>query len=186
MHFNTHPNLANTHALFSASSPHWVHYEVDKLERVFYEKMSAAKGTRLHSLAHQLISEGIQLPDNGTTLSMYVNDGIGFEMQSEQVLKASPNFYGTPDTIKFSDNLLRIHDLKNGVTPAKMLQLYIYAAYFCIEYRMSPFDIKIELRIYQSDEINIDSPDPDDIFHIMETVRYFDTYIEKLKAEVFS
>lgn len=186
MHFNTHPNLANTHALFSASSPHWVNYEVDKLERVFFEKMTAAKGTRWHSIAHQLISEGIRLPDNGTTLSMYVNDGIGFGMQSEQVLKASANFFGTPDTVKFMDNMLRIHDLKNGVTPAKMLQLYVYAAFFCLEYRFSPFDIKMELRIYQNDAIQLDNPDPDDIFHIMETVRLFDAHIEKLKAEVFS
>jgi hypothetical protein len=186
MQFNTHPNLANTHALFSASSPHWVNYELDKLERVFFEKMTAARGTQLHAFAHQAIVLGIRLPDNGSTLSSYVNDGIGFQMQSEQVLKATPNFFGTPDTIKFSDDTLRIHDLKNGVTPAKMLQLYVYAAYFCLEYRFSPFDIKIELRIYQNDDIQSDNPDPDDIFHIMEKVRYFDTIIEKLKAEVFS
>jgi len=186
MHFNTHPNLANTHARFSASSPHWVNYDLEKLQRVFFDKMTAAKGTRLHAIAHQLITEGIRLPDTTQTLNMYVNDGIGYEMQSEQVLKASDNFYGTPDTIKFKDNLLRIHDLKNGVTPAKILQLYVYPAFFCIEYRFRPFDIEMELRIYQNDDVQVDKPDPHDRFQIMETVKYFDNEIEKLKAEVFS
>ena len=36
--------------------------------------------------------------------------------------------------MKFN-KILRIHDYKSGITPAKMDQLMIYAALFCLEYK---------------------------------------------------
>jgi hypothetical protein len=67
--------------------------------------------------------------------------------------------------------LLRIHDLKTGVTPAKMPQLEIYAGLFCLEYSVNPLDIDIELRIYQNDEIIVHEPQniPEIMVAIVET-----------------
>ena len=114
---------------------------------------------------------------------MYVNDAIGYRMTPEQVLYFSENCFGTADAISFKHNLLRIHDLKTGVIPAHMEQLRIYAALFCLEYRMEPTKIDMELRIYQSDDILIEVPDPNDILEIMNKIRSFDQVITRLKME---
>ncbi len=76
-------------------------------------------------------------------------------MVTEQTLYFSENCFGTADTISFRRNKLRIHDLKTGITATSEKQLEVYAALFCLEYGASPFDIEIELRIYQRDEIRI-------------------------------
>lgn len=186
MRFNTHSNLAGAHAILSPSNYHWVHYPEDKLDRVYHAQMTARRGTELHSLAHELIRLGVKLPDNGQTLNMYVNDAIGFRMTPEQILFYSRNCFGTADAIKFHEDkqLLRIHDLKNGVTEASMEQLKIYAAIFCLEYSKQPHRIGTELRIYQNDEVRVLEPDYDDLFHIMDRIRTFDKRIEALKKEV--
>lgn len=102
-------------------------------------------------------------------------------MTPEQVLYYSPNCFGTADTISFKKNLLRIHDLKTGEIAASILQLYIYAALFCLEYGYTPDKIGMELRIYQSDDVRIDEPAPKDILKIMDKIVVFDQRIEKLK-----
>lgn len=175
MDFNSHsPNLAGRHAFLSPSNYHWINYSDEKLDRVFYAARAAQHGSELHDFAHQAIRLGIKLPDNGTTLSLYVNDAIGFRLTPEQILFYSDNCFGTADAVGFKHNKLRIHDLKTGVNEASIHQLEVYAALFCMEYRFSPFDIDVELRIYQNDAINVDEPDPDEIFHIMEKIKFFD------------
>lgn len=172
--FNTHsPVLSTRHAILSPSSPAWVNYDEDRLRRVYFANRAAAKGTRLHEIAHALIKERIELPDNNSTLSMYVNDAIGYRMHPEVMLKYSDYCYGTADTIGFSKRQLklRIHDLKNGATPAKMTQLLVYAALFCLEYGVNPRDILIELRIYQSNKIEMLEPTPPDMLALMSNVR---------------
>ena len=114
---------------------------------------------------------------------MYVNDAIGFKITPEQVLYFSVNCFGTADAISFRDGLLRIHDLKTGVTPAHMEQLYIYAALFCLEYKVKPSDIRTELRLYQSNEVVTAEPTSDEIGAVMEKIVTFDRVINKLKAE---
>jgi hypothetical protein len=114
---------------------------------------------------------------------MYVNDAIGYRMKPEQVLYYSDNCFGTADAISFRNNFLRIHDLKTGVTPAKMEQLLIYAALFCLEYRIKPSDIEIELRIYQNDDYIFANPTAEDIVPIMDKIITFDKLIDKLKYE---
>ena len=126
---------------------------------------------------------GQKLPKSQKTLNMYVNDAIGFKMQPEQVLYYSDNCFGTADAIIFRNNLLRIHDLKTGVTKAHMEQLEIYAALFCLEYNMKPGEIDIELRIYQNNEIVVHHPTADDILPIMDKIITFDKIIDKLKME---
>lgn len=114
---------------------------------------------------------------------MYVNDAIGYRMTPEQILYYSGNCFGTADTISFRNGLLRIHDLKTGVTPAHMEQLEIYAALFCLEYDMKPCDINMELRIYQNDEIIFHNPSTEDIVPIMDKIITFDKIINKMKEQ---
>jgi hypothetical protein len=145
--------------------------------------LAARRGTELHAFAHEAIRLGIKLPRGGKSLNAYVNDAIGYRMSSEQILYYSDNCFGTADTISFRKNCLRIHDLKTGVTPTSERQLEVYAGLFCLEYRFNPFDIEIELRIYQSDEVRVYVGDPDIIHHIMDRIVVFDKRIEALKQE---
>jgi hypothetical protein len=64
-----------------------------------------------------------------------------------------------------------------------MEQLEIYAALFCLEYKMQPTDIGMELRIYQNNEVLVHSPLGDDIKRIMQTIIVFDGKIEKIRVE---
>ena len=183
MNFNKHYSLEGKHAFLGASKYHWVNYDNDKLAESFLKQQAALKGTVLHDFAAQCISLGQKLPKSQKTLNMYVNDAIGFKMQPEQVLYYSDNCFGTADAIIFRNNLLRIHDLKTGVTPAHMEQLEIYAALFCLEYNKKPGEIDMELRIYQNNEIVVHHPTADDILPIMDKIVTFDKIIEKLKME---
>jgi hypothetical protein len=112
---------------------------------------------------------------------MFVNDAIGYDMSPEQILWYSDNAYGTADAICFRDNILRIHDLKTGITPGKPAQLEVYAAIFCLEYDYDPRDIDIYLRIYQSDEVVEWEPNSLHISDIMDIIIEYDIIIEKTK-----
>lgn len=196
MKFNSHPELVGKHAFLSPSGYHWIRYTDDKILDRLETSMSAQHGTRLHEIAAELINLGINLPKTQTTLNMYVNDAIGFRMSPEVSLMASYNAFGTADAISFRKErvkdkvmTLRIHDLKNGVHPAKMDQLKIYAAYFCIEYAVNPNDIHVELRIYQNDDFTFTNSveDPDlgaDILTIMGRTLHFDKIITDRRLEV--
>ena len=74
-------------------------------------------------------------------------------------------------------------DLKTGKIPAKIEQLEIYAALFCLEYKVKPGDIDIELRIYQNDEILYHRPTAEDILPIMDTIVHLDKLLEKIDQE---
>ena len=186
MIFRSHSELAGQHAFLSASKYHWINYDDEKLDRVYLSTMAAQRGTELHALAHDLIRLGVKLPRSQKSLNMYVNDALGFRMQSEQILYYSPNCFGTADSISFRANLLRIHDLKTGVTPASEHQLEVYAALFCLEYQFKPFDINMQLRIYQNDEVRETVPDPDVIAHIMDKIITFDKRIVAIRNEALS
>lgn len=114
---------------------------------------------------------------------MFVNDAIGYRMNPEQVLFYSPNCFGTADAISFKKNLLRIHDLKTGKTPASMNQLEVYDALFCLEYGKEPESIEHELRIYQNNEAVIHIPEQERIRQIMNTIINHNKIIEKLKSD---
>jgi hypothetical protein len=186
MNFNKHLGLEGQHAFLSASKYHWVNYDTDKLAHAFSKYQASQLGTRLHEFACEAIRLGIKLPETGKnekTLNMYVNDAIGFKMETEQVLYYSENCFGTADAISFKQNLLRIHDLKTGTTPASVTQLEIYASLFCLEYDIHPNSIKMELRLYQNDEVIIHEPLPEDILYIMDKIIQFDKEIDKMKME---
>ena len=183
MQFNKHLDLQNSHAFLSPSRYSWINYDDEKLESSFLKYLAIQKGTQLHSLASQCIKLGVKLPKTKNTLNLYVNDGIGFRMASEQVLFYSRNAFGTADTISFKDGQLRIHDLKTGDSPVSINQLMVYAALFCLEYEQNPNDIQIELRIYQKAEVLVHVPLPEDILIIMNKIVVFDTKLEQLKKE---
>jgi hypothetical protein len=143
--------------------------------------LATQRGTRLHAFACEAIQLGIKLPKSKKTLNLYVNDAIGYKMTPEQLLYYSDNCFGTADAIAFRQNFLRIHDYKSGESKTSMHQLEVYTALFCLEYRLNPNDIKIELRLYQLDEILIHEPSPDDIHQIIDKIIIFDKRIEKIK-----
>ena len=184
MKFLDHSVLAGRHAFLSASKYAWIRYDEDQLFNVFNTSMDAAMGTRLHAFAAEAIKLKRRMPDDSATLNSYVNDAIGFRMTPEVTLFASENAFGTADAISFYDNILRIHDLKNGVTPAKFDQLMIYACYFMIEYRFKPNQIKVVLRIYQNDEIVEYIPELDELTHIIDKIFTFDELLNKWKAQL--
>lgn len=174
MDFNEHWDLEGKHAFLSASKYHWINYDADKLLETYKNFQAVQHGTELHDFARRAIELGERLQRTNKTLNMFVNDAIGFRMNPEQVLYYSCNCFGTADAISFNKNLLRIHDLKTGKTPAHMEQLMIYMALFCLEYKLKPGDIQNELRIYQNDEKIIYVAEPDEITAIMKKIVEFD------------
>jgi hypothetical protein len=186
MLFNKHSELAGLHAFLSASKYHWINYDEEKLDRVFTAQKAAQRGTDLHAFAHEAIRLGVKLPRSRHHLNSYVNDAIGYRMSTEVILFYSENAFGTADTICFRQNKLRIHDLKTGLYPSSIHQLEVYAALFCLEYMFKPYDIEIELRIYQNNEVQIFDADPDVITHIMDKIKSFDKRITQLRLEAMS
>lgn len=184
MRFNDNSKLAGKHAFLSASKGSWINYTDEKLERVFIAGLAAQRGTDLHKFANDAIRLRVPLPDEPkTTLNMYVNDAIGFRMTPELTLFYSMNCFGTADALSFRQNKLRIFDLKTGTLLTGERQLEIYAALFCLEYQFRPFDIEIELRIYQNDEARIYEADPVQISLIMEKIKFADSRINQLREE---
>lgn len=175
--------LKDTHAFLSPSKHHWLHYDEAKLDRVWVSARAKKKGDELHDLAERMIRLRVKPEKNKKTFNQYVNDCIGFRMIPEQLLMYSDNCYGHADAISFRENVLRIFDLKTGTTSTSIEQLEIYAALFCLEYNERPFDINIELRIYQSDECRIYIADPHKIMNIMEAIKMLDKRVQYNKEE---
>lgn len=181
--FNNHWNLNGKHAIFSASQPAWLNYDEDKVIDYFYKSDVKERGTRLHALAAECIELGVKQAKSKKTFCNYVNDAIGFRMKPEVLLYVNENFFGTADAICYENGVLRIHDLKTGTGPVHPEQLKIYAAYFCIEYKVKPEDTEFILRIYQNDEINEMHPEPSEIRSIMDKVFANDKILQRLKEE---
>lgn len=186
MKFNVHRNLSGLHAPFTASQSSWLRYDDDKVLEVYANKKAAEMGTRLHNWAAETIQLGLKQPKSKKTICSYVNDAIGFKMDTEVVLMYSDYFFGTADTICFRDGVLRIHDLKTGKVgkiEAHKEQVEVYAALFCLEYRVKPGDIKIKLRIYKNDEVYAWEPTAEDILPIMDKIVHLNKLLEKVDRE---
>lgn len=187
MRFNNHYKLEGLHAPFSASQSSWLRYDDDKLVSVYLNQKAKEKGTKLHEWAKMTIDLGQKQPRTNKTLDRYVNDAIGFKMSTEVVLYYSDYFFGTADAISFRKNVLRIHDLKTGSTgkiESHIDQLLIYAALFCLEYRVKPGEIKIELRVYKNDEVFIHEPTAEEVLPIMDAIVHKNKILEKVDEEV--
>ena len=184
MIFNKHTNLEGLHAPFGASKSSWLRYDDEKVINVYQNMKAAEIGTRMHEWAKTTIDLGIKQPKSKKTIYSYVNDAIGFKMDTEVVLFYSERFFGTADAISFRNNILRIHDLKTGQRPVHIEQLEIYAALFCLEYKIKPTEIKIELRIYQNDEILVHEPTAEDILAIMDKIVHLNKLLENIERGV--
>ena len=186
MNFVKHSELEGLHAAFSPSQPSWLRYDDDKAIEVYSNKKAADMGTRYHAWAKETIDLGIKQPRSQKTLYAYVNDAIGFKMSTEVVLYYSDRFFGTADAISFRNGMLRIHDLKTGKigkTESHMEQLEVYAALFCLEYKVKPSEIEIELRVYKNDEVVCYNPVPEDILMIMDKIVHLNKLNEKMEYE---
>lgn len=208
MNFINHTDLKGKHALLAPSQPYWLDYSEEKLYQKFVSNYAQTMGTLLHELAETLIRNNVKLKKTDKNVLLvhllqngipraaidlerlynnfmnYVNDAIGFRLTPEQPLVYSEYCFGTADAISFRNNLLRIHDYKSGTAPAKMEQLMIYAALFCLEYKFKPGEIEMELRIYQNDEIVYHNPTADDIAPIMDTIIHSDKLLREMNGEV--
>lgn len=186
MNFNRHSDLEGLHAPFSASQSYWLRYSDEKATEVYLSKKAAEMGTRLHAWAKETIDLGIKQPRSKKTIYAYINDAIGFRMSTEVVLQYSDYFFGTADAISFRDNTLRIHDLKTGKSGKiedHIEQLEVYTALFCLEYKVKPSEIKIELRLYKQDEVLVHHPTVEDILPIMDKIIHLNKILEKLDYE---
>ena len=183
MNFVKHLNLEGLHAPFSPSQSAWLRYDDEKALTVYSNRKAAEIGTRLHAWAKETIDLGIKQPKSKKIIYAYVNDAIGFKMSTEVVLYYSERFFGTADAICFRNGFLRIHDLKTGKTPVHMEQLEIYAALFCLEYKVKPGDIEMELRIYQNDEILVHNPTAEDIAPIIDKIVHLNKLLEQIEKE---
>ena len=209
MNFNDHSKYKDQHAFLSPSKYSWLNYDVDQLYSRYKSQYAAPIGTALHEIAsshiklgfklmkkderhvlYELLKNGfprdvVDIKDEFPNIANFVNDAIGFGMQSEQTLLYSDNCFGTADAISFDNGLLRIHDYKSGSIPAHMDQLDIYSALFCLEYKKNPNEIQIEERIYQFGEIAVSNPPAELIFSIMEKIIAYDKMLNKFKNEGF-
>ena len=194
MIWHDHSKLVGTHAFLSASQPGWRKKDADELMDAKKNSYSQQIGTLLHAYAADCIkyreklrksdARGVKfdlmrrgIPEFAIdiermfpTFMTYVNDAIGYRLSPEVVLYYSNECYGTADAIDVDGKILRIHDLKTGLKPAKMDQLMIYAGLFYLEYSVKPESVRPELRIYQSDEVLVCEPEIDEIREVMDDI----------------
>lgn len=183
MNFNSHSDLKGTHAILSPSTYYWIRYkDRDKFEKYVRGKEAVRKGVEDHEFACLCIKRRQRLPKIKNTLNMYVNDAIGFRMTPEQPLYYSDVCFGTADSIVYDQKKkkLRIHDLKTGSIAASMDQLLIYAAIFCLEYKVKPNSIKTELRIYQNNEIVVYEPDAKELTDAVDQVIFANKMVNEI------
>lgn len=207
MQWNDHHLLAGKHALMGGSNYHWLNWTDDNFEERYYSKFSTEMGTALHQLASDCIKSRTKLnkgdrhiidltlyksgiPSSAfdteailMNLMPFVNDAIGYHLDSEILLYYSMYCFGTADAIGFDERnkILRIHDYKSGSAPAHIEQLLIYAALFCLEYHKHPKNFTTYLRIYQNMDIVEAVPEPVQIEAIMNIIITRSSQIDKIR-----
>jgi hypothetical protein len=165
-----------------------LNYNQEQLRNFIISQNAAARGTRLHDLAAKLIEEGYRLRGSTQTMTAYVNDAIGYGMTPEVALFYTDKCFGHTDAIDFSRGVLRIHDLKTGSGPVHMEQLEIYAALFLMEYErvmgVNPSNTKVNLRIYQNDDVQELSPDKDRMEEVICSIKEKEAWAQDSMREV--
>lgn len=197
MRWNNHSRLKDCHAFLSPSQHGWLRYDDEKLTKTFYNKQAAAIGSERHAFAAKAIELGIKLyldERNPDTLAMYVNDAIDEGMTPEVILYVNDFAFGTADAIFYDPDkkILKIFDLKTGTVSVVKVdeddnyileQVEIYCAYFCMEYHVDPYELQIDLRIYQNQEKFEEIPDPERIELIMGLIQHNSDILYRLKGE---
>lgn len=168
------------HAFLSPSSPAWLRYNDTHLIDMYRQENAKVMGTKLHAWAEDTIKLGItQKFGTENALYNFVNDAIGYNMESEKLLFHTPYCFGTSDAIKFDGSVLRIYDLKTGVTKPHADQLKVYAALWCLINKVDPKKIYIDMRFYQINEIIQVEYDPEEIKSIMSIIKHLETVLKK-------
>ena len=175
----------------SPSSPAWLRYDDQKLERRYMEHRAHIRGTKEHAFAAMAIELGHRMEDTKSTINRYINDCIGWRMQPEVPLYWSDFCFGTADALGYHEtrSLVRISDLKTGRNPTTMDQLISYGALFCLEYEFpKPWELEFEFRIYQSNRVKElfsadDSEVHDQIFHAMDRILTGTRLLEDIRNE---
>lgn len=187
MIWNTHLHdiPPGTHAFLSPSSNAWLRYDKEKMRIRINNKDAASRGTEDHAYAELSIRRRQKLKGTNT-LAKYVNDAIGFRMQPEQPLVYDHNCFGTADAIFFDERkkFLRIHDLKTGLSSVSFDQLLVYAALFCMEYKVNPMDITYELRIYQNNDYEVMNPEGALISNYMDIIVERSKWVDEITQEL--
>lgn len=207
MEWNRHPELVNRHTFLSPSKYGFLRKSDEELASAYYSSFATEIGTATHAFAADCIKLQHTLDEEDwrhlefellrkrfpkgsfdigfifPTVHKYVNDSIARSMDPEIGLKYSDLCAGTADAIAFRRKKLFIHDLKTGVTPAKIDQLMGYAALFFLEYGFKPESTHTELRIYQAGEIFVCEPKPDEVREVMEAIVHADAFLQNLKEE---
>ena len=192
-----------------ASKPNWVTDEDEQFKQRVLSYYASTIGTLLHDISRKYIKHSrkihkydkpsveldlldadipekiMDMIDFDTmfiTMMAYINDAVGFCMKPEKVLYYSDNCFGTADSIGFYEKqkTLRIHDLKTGKTPAKIEQLLVYAALFCLEYKVKPEELnEIELRIYQLGDCLVHKPSAEEVRYFMNRIQQRDLDLDE-------
>lgn len=163
---------SGTHAFLSPSQPAWLRYTESHLLDMYRQENAREMGTRLHAWAEETIRLGINQPRTKNILACYVNDAIGYRMEPEKLLFHTKYCYGTADSIMYDPKkrVLRIHDLKTGVTKPHEDQLKVYAALWCLSNNIEPEQITFICRFYQRPEPVEFRPEPSEIRGIMNII----------------
>lgn len=176
--FHKHPELEGKHAFLSPSNHSWQRYSKEHLLSVYENELNKERGTRIHAFVSESIKLGFKLGESTTAIAQFVNDAIGFRMQSEVPLYYSHYVFGTADAIRFDEATmtLRIHDLKTGGRPVRTFeQLDAYAALFLLEYGYAPQQVTIIQRLYQAGTFTEQIADTESIAALMSTMMDFTT-----------
>ncbi len=204
---------AGSHALFSPSQYAWINdKDTEDIFKRYRSSIATLIGTEVHEeaceciltktkytknearkvLTKKLVLKGVSRtafdPEFlATNFVNYVNDAIGYDMFPEKALYYSKWCAGTTDAIIFDEKkrILRIHDLKTGITPAKFTQLELYSSLFFLEYGkvlgITPGDVSIELRIYQGGEISEEYPTAEDIVPLMDSIIWHTKFMQSIE-----
>lgn len=190
-HLKERLKLKDKHAFLSPSQYHWINYDDEKLIARYNTHLANERGTKLHALAEDHIKLGVPFGKSSSTLALYVNDALKYDMRPEQLLYVDEYANGTADTIWYGKdpevskklNVLRIHDLKTGRTKASFNQLDVYAAYFFIEYDIDPLKTIILERIYQMSSVKHNEPDPKYIKDLIKLINHDREVLRKYDEE---
>ncbi len=215
MNWNTHSELEGRHSIFAPSTPSWMNYSLEpEDEGVIFQRYCAQYAASIGTITHEFAEDHIKYPTrklvkaNSSDLLIrllkggippividmdyiypnvmnYVNDAVGFHMDTEVKLKYSDIFFGTADCICYRDKTLRIHDLKTGKGAVHLDQLLAYASLFFLEYgkvlNIEPSNTRTILRIYYGGDILEDEPDPQQIMGTIHQIIELEKIVSKWK-----
>lgn len=144
-------------------------YDIDEY---IFRKYYRAEDDYLPPFAARMLKTLSYIPKEVfESVKLYINDAISYKMNPEVILYYNNDIYGCADCISFSNNLLRIHDLKTGsVTANHFEQLINYAALFCLEENLDPSRFSTEVRIYKSGEVMVCELAAEDIKQVMKDI----------------